>query len=136
MTMAVEIERKYQSYPDAARRVLLTIRGAIHEVAAAESLGEVVETLKWGEPSFLTKQGSAVRIDWKSKQSDSVSVYFNCNTKLADSFKELYGDTLKIVGNREIVLPIEGDVPISTLKLCLSMSLRYHAIKHLPLLGG
>lgn len=136
MTMAVEIEKKYQSYPDAARRVLLTIRGAIYELAEAESLGEVVETLKWGEPSFLTKKGSAVRIDWKSKQPDSVSIYFNCNTKLVDTFKELYGNTLQIVGNREIVFPMKDDLPLATLKSCISMALRYHTIKHLPLLGA
>lgn len=53
-----------------------------------------------------------------------------------DTFKELYGDTLHIVGNREIVLSIKDDLPLITLKSCISMALRYHTIKHLALLGA
>jgi hypothetical protein len=136
MQMSVEVKNKFESYPDLARRKLLEIRRAIYEVAESEGIGEVLETLKWHEPSYLTSKGSAVRIDWKSKQPDSVSVYFNCNTKLVDSFKERYNDTLHIVGNREIVIAIQDDIPMNYLKSCISMSLRYHSIKHLPLLGA
>ncbi len=134
--MNKEVKQKFDSYPSSARKRLLEIRAAVYEVAGEDNLDEVTETLKWGEPAYLTKQGSTLRIDWKSKNPDHVSVYFNCNTTLVGTFKELYGDIFYIVGNREIQLPISASIPMTQLKACISMSLRYHAIKHLPMLGA
>jgi hypothetical protein len=43
------------------------------------------------------------------------------------------------VGKREMIFQLsqleKGGLPMSELKDCLSMALRYHDIKHLPLLG-
>ncbi|RFC36843.1 MAG: protein of unknown function (DU1801) [Candidatus Nitrotoga sp. LAW] len=134
--MNKEVKQKFDSYPSSVRERLLKIRAAVYEVAEEDGLDEVTETLKWGEPAYLARQGSTLRIDWKSKNSDHVSVYFNCNTTLVETFKELYGDIFCIVGNREIQLPISAGIPMTQLKACISMSLRYHAIKHLPMLGA
>ena len=133
--MDAEVRKKFDAYPAAARKKLLKLRGLIFEVAERETLGEVTETLKWGEPSYVTRGGSALRIDWKPKHPDSYSIYFNCNTKLISTFREVYSDTFQYLGNREIRLSISGRTPERELKACISMSLRYHKIKHLPLLG-
>ena len=63
-------------------------------------------------------------------------VYFNCKTTLIETFKKIYKDTFNYVGRKEIVFDVLGDLPIQELKACISMSLRYHKIKHLPLLGA
>jgi hypothetical protein len=139
--MDSRIKTKFDSYPETARLWLLEIRAAIFEVAAEESLGEITESLKWGELSYQSKAGSPIRIDWKAKSPHAISVYFNCKTVLVDTFKEIYQDTFIYAGNREIVFQIPDDfslkeLPILELKACLSMALRYHQIKHLPLLGA
>lgn len=138
-SMDRKIKNKFEGYPEAARSQLLAIRTAIFEVAAEESLGEIVESLKWGEPSYLSKAGSAVRMDWKAKSPATVSIYFNCQSLLIETFKEIYGDTFEFVGKREIVFQLSRleahGLPIAELKACLSMAMRYHDIKHLPLLG-
>jgi len=108
---------------------------AIFEVAKEESLGNIIENLKWHEPSYLAKNGSAVRMDWKEKSPSTISIYFNCKTRLVDTFNEIYQDTFTYVGNREIVFEIEDELPMQELKACISMALRYHKIKYLPLLG-
>ena len=72
----------------------------------------------------------------KAKSPNHISVYFNCRTVLVETFKELYMDTFSFVGNREIILPLSKPIPMQELKHCISMSLRYHSIKHLPLLGA
>ena len=134
--MNEEVRQKFESYPSLARELLLKIRAAVYEVAEEYGLDEVTETLKWGEPAYLTRQGSTLRIDWKSRNPNHVSVYFNCKTTLVETIKELYGDIFYIVGSREIQLPISASIPMTQLKACISMSLRYHAIKHLPMLGA
>ena len=130
------VKEKFDLYPQDAYVKLMKIRDLIFQVADDEKLGKITETLKWGEPSYLSKKGSTIRIDWKSKHPDQVSIYFNCNTVLIETFKELYSDTLNFKGNREIVFYISEQLPMTKLKSCLSMSLRYHLIKNLDLLGA
>ncbi len=134
--MDVEVSKKFDSYPERVRNRLMEVRESIFEVAITDEIGEITEALKWGEPSYLAKKGSTVRIDWKPKYSGRFSVYFNCNTTLVETFREIHGGSLQFVGNREIVLPVSGKIPMEELKECISMSLRYHNIKHLPLLGA
>jgi len=134
--MHSQVTKVFESYPDAPRAELLNIRAAIFAVAQEESLGEIVETLKWGEPSYQSKHGSPIRIGWKAKSPHTISVYFNCKTTLIETFKEIYHHTFQFEGNREIVLHLSDDIAMAQLKACLSMALRYHQIKHLPLLGA
>ncbi|MEH6556714.1 MAG: DUF1801 domain-containing protein [Oceanicoccus sp.] len=134
--MDIKIKDKFDAYPDKAKTRLLEIRAIILDTAQREGVGELTETLKWGQPSYLVKQGSTVRINWAPKNPNKVSVFFNCKTTLVETFREIYGAGLQTVGNREIEIPISGHIPISVLSACVSMSLRYHTIKHLPLLGA
>lgn len=130
------VKKKFDSYPVRVRERLIKIRALIFEVAREEKLGDIRETLKWSEPSYSSKNGSPIRLDWKLKYPNHVSVYFNCNTRLIDTFKQVYPGVFQCLGNREIVLPISKPLPMQQLKGCISKALRYHSIKHLPLLGG
>ena len=126
-----------ESYPDDVRRKLLHLRQLILEAALEDpQTGSLEETLKWGEPSYLAKGGSTVRIGWKESRPERCAVYFNCNTKLVDTFRELYSDLLNFEGNRAIVFDQTDTVPEDALKHCIALSLRYHKLKHLPLLGA
>jgi len=51
-----DIEEKFNSYPDGIKQKLLKLRELIYEVALEEkSVTDIEETLKWGEPSYVTK---------------------------------------------------------------------------------
>ena len=134
--MDEKVKQKFDSYPGNARSKLMEIRKALFEVASKDNVGEVNETLKWGEPSYLVKEGSTVRMDWKPKNPEQICVYFHCQTILVETFREIYRDVFGFEGNRAIVILISESIPIEELKHCISMSLRYHKIKHLPLLGA
>ena len=129
-----QVQEKYESYPPAFRKKLEKIRSLIFKVAHENQL-EVEETLKWGEPSYLVKGGSTIRIDWKSKTPETYSIYFNCNTKLVDTFKEIYSDIYNFEGNRAIVFDKSDLIHEPQLKQCIELALKYHKVKHLPLLG-
>ena len=127
----------FESYPPAIRQKLMDVRKLIYEVAAQDkNIGELEECLKWSEPAYLTKHGSAVRINWKISSPDNVSVYFNCKTILVETFKELYGDVFCYQGNRALIFRFDEQIPFPELKHCIALSLNYHHIKHLPLLGA
>lgn len=123
-------------YPPPAKIMFSAIRQLIFNISKDEGLGRIDETLKWGEPAYLCASGSTVRISWKPANPERVSLYFNCQTKLMSTFREIFPEAFEFHGNREIRLPLSGSVPEEELRLCLSMALRYHRIKHLPLLGA
>lgn len=87
------------------------------------------------EPSYLTKSGSTIRMDWKKSDPKQYAMYFHCKTKLVDTFKEIYRDKFNFEGNRAIVFSEDEEVPIEELKHCIALSLTYHSKKHLPMLG-
>jgi hypothetical protein len=127
----------FESYPSAIRKKLLSLRKLIYAVAAQDkNIGELKECLKWGEPAYLAEHGSSVRINWKTSSPAQFFVYFNCKTSLVATFKELYGASFCYQGKRALVLNIDDAIPLAPLKHCIALSLNYHRIKHLPLLGA
>lgn len=134
--MDLSVKRKFESYPKHINPLLVNLRELILSVAKQDGVSDLTETLKWGEPSFVTKSGSTLRLDWKVKKPEQYCIYFNCNTSLVETFKEVYGDTFIFDGNRAIVFQVDDVIPLQALSHCISMSLRYKKIKHLPLLGA
>jgi len=128
------VKNRFDEYPEHVRLRLEELRALILKLSS--NLGEVEESLKWGEPSYSVKTGSPIRIDWKLKSPNNYYVFFNCQTKLIDTFRELHNDALKFQGNRAIVLHIDEPLPESVLSHCLELALRYQQRKHLPLLGA
>lgn len=125
----------FDGYPPAARQQLLQLRQLILALVSELDLGPCEESLKWGEPSYAVKSGSPIRIGWKEKHPHQVSVFFNCNTRLVSTFRELYSGLLQFEGNRELLLPVQQPLPENAIKHCLQLALTYKKIKHLPLLG-
>lgn len=130
------VKKAIDSYPKEAKSALLRLRNIIQQTATEYELGPLEESLKWGEPSYVVKGGSAVRIDWKPRFPEKCFVFFQCQTSLVETFREIYGDVFIFDGNRAIALDISQDVPVKELKHCISLSLQYHKLKHLPLLGA
>lgn len=130
------VQKKFDVYPEGPRKALLDIRKTILKSAESCKVASVHETLKWNEPSYLTQSGSTVRIGWKPESPSSYFVYFHCQTRLIETFKELYGDTFCYEGKRAIVFDLADKVPKKELEHCISLALRYHDIKHLPMLGA
>ncbi len=134
--MNLSVQQKFSTYPESVAVLLNNVRDLILNVAKQDGITDITETLKWGEPSYVSKVGSTIRIDWKAKYPDQYCIYFNCKTSLIETFKEIYGDTFTYEGNRAIVFKINQVVPYKELSHCISMSLRYKKIKHLVLFGA
>lgn len=130
-----EFESVFSNYPDSVRDKMLHLRRMVEEVAWEIGLTDLEETLKWGEPSFLAKKGSTIRMDWKAKNPSQYAMYFKCTSKLVPSFRQVYDGLFDYEGNRAIVFQLDEEVPESELKDCIQAALTYHQVKNLPLLG-
>lgn len=131
-----KVRSKFQTYPKEIRARIEYLRQLIIETATEiEHIGEIEETLKWGEPSYLVKKGSTVRIDWKAKMPNQYAIYFKCTGKLVPTFKEIFGDLFRYENNRAIIFELDDDVPKNELKECIGLALKYHLVKNKPRLG-
>ena len=123
------VEAVFDAYPKPVRAKLLALRRLIFDTArATDGVGALEETLKWGQPSYLTpetKSGSTIRIDQVKSTEDQVAVYFHCQTNLVETFRELYPQ-LAYSGNRAILLDAGGKLPEAELRHCVGLALTYH----------
>jgi len=119
----------FDAYPRPVKAKMLALRRLILDTAkATRGVGALEETLKWGQPSYLTtesKSGSTVRIDQVKSEASQVAVYFHCQTNLVETFRELYPE-LKYSGNRAILLDAGDRLPEAELRHCVALALTYH----------
>ena len=128
-----EVATVFETYPKEIRAKLLLLRRLIFNVASeTDGVGELEETLKWGQPSYLTtqtKSGSLIRIDQIKSQEGKYAMFFHCQTTLVDTFKEMYRSQFEFGGNRSIIFNVKDKVPVAELSNCVSMALTYHLNK-------
>jgi hypothetical protein len=124
------VQQVFEQYPELFRHKLLTIREIIFEMAAIEEqIGTIEETLKWGEPAYLTSEtgsGSTIRLAWHQKTPDQCGIYFNCKTSLVHHFRSIFPDELNFEGNRAIIFGSTDVIPIDRLQFCIFAALTYH----------
>lgn len=137
LTSNPKVKEVFNNYPETVKKQLLHLRALVlNTTSEIDGLEKLEETLKWGEPSYLTKYGSTVRMDWKEKNPDQIAIYFKCTSKLVETFKTVYKDKFNYESKRAIVFKLNDEIPETELKHCISMALTYHKVKHLPLLGA
>lgn len=117
-------------YSEPAQARLLEIREIIFAVAAeTEGVGALTETLKWGEPAYLTeasKIGTTIRLGATRSAPNECAVLFNCRTTLVETFRTHFSDVFTFEGNRALIVPVAGPLPHGPLALCLCAALTYH----------
>jgi len=127
---------KFEGYPPLYKRALLQLRSIIIECAAAtDPISQLEETLKWGEPSYFTKYGSTIRIDYKDKGQPYYAIYFKCTSKLVPAIRAVYGEIFTYEKNRALIFTLDDELPLAALKQVITAALRYHKVKHMPHLG-
>ena len=136
VTKSPEFKHKLKSYPDFVRDKMQFLRELVLETA--QEIPEVTnleETLKWGEPSFLNKNGSTLRMDWKEKIPNHYQMYFNCTSRLVETFKLVFGDLFEYEKNRAIIFQLDQEIPVTEWKKCIKATLVYHKVKNDLTLG-
>lgn len=131
-----KVDEIFSNYPDKVRKKMQYLRALVIETAEeTEGVDELEETLKWGEPSFVTENGSTFRMDWKEKTPEQYAMYFQCTSRLVDSFRMVFDHKFHFEGKRAIVFQLNQKIPVMELKECIKAALTYHKVKHLMTLG-
>ena len=125
------VAKVFDSYPAPMRRRLMALRELIFSTAASTpGVGELEETLKWGEPAYLIAPGkgrSALRLGGQKSTPSQVAMYFNCQSTLVDSFRTMFPADFHFVGNRALVFDHAEPVPTDALRICIAAALTYHS---------
>jgi hypothetical protein len=96
-------------------------------------MGAIEETLRWGEPAYLTtasRSASTVRLGWKKSAPTRYAMYFNWQTDLVAPFRSLFPNDFRFEGNRAIVFDQQDVVPTDSLAFCIAAALTCHRKHH------
>ncbi|NOZ33627.1 MAG: DUF1801 domain-containing protein, partial [Alphaproteobacteria bacterium] len=95
----------FAGYPAPVRAPLLVLRAVIYDVARkTPGVGPLEETLKWGQPAYLTaktRSGVTIRIAPHNSQGSEFAIYVSCNSGVVEDWRARY-PTLEYGGNRSI----------------------------------
>lgn len=131
--MSADVKAAFDVFPDGIRRQSLALRNLVFRIAEeTETAGEIVETLKWGQPSYLTvkpKSGSTIRLG--IGKSGQAALFCHCQTSLISQFRDIYPLIFDFEGNRALVLKKGTAFPEAELSHCIALALTYHKRKKL-----
>lgn len=122
------VERVFAGFPEALRPGLLQLRELIFDVAAqTDGVGKIHETLKWGQPAYLTletKSGSTIRLG--TPKQGGLAIYVHCQTTILSDFQMLFPDDFAYEGNRAVHFTPDENLPLDRLRMLVKSALTYH----------
>lgn len=127
-----QIAEVLDRHPAGLCDALNRLRDLIMDVAA-ETAGEsrLVETLKWGQPSYLTeapKSGATVRIDADASHDGDYALYVPCSTTLVAEWRDMYPH-LVFGGDRSVHFRLADPLPEAEVRHMVGMAMTYHRRK-------
>lgn len=123
MTQAID------GWPAPAQDAFCKLRGIVLDTANRIPDLTVLETLKWGQPSWLPDRprvGSTLRANWVPARPNDLTLYVHCQTTLAATMRDLYPDAFDFEGNRALHIPLDRPLPEQALAHCADLTLTYH----------
>jgi hypothetical protein len=127
------VKAVFDAYPPKLRARLLALRDLIFATAkATKGVGPLTETLKWGQPSYLTMEsgsGTTIRIDRVRSTKDQYALYVHCQTKLVTTFRAHYPRTFTYAGNRGVIFGVDNTFDQAALRHCVGLALTHHRRK-------
>lgn len=132
MTDAIprQTQAAWKGLPGPLVEKLIALRKLVLEVAGDNpAIGPLEETLKWGEPAFLTLvtgAGTTVRINRHQRNDDKYAFYVHCQTDLVERYKQLYHDRFEFDGDRAVIFDVQDELPVEAVRHCITMALTYH----------
>ena len=122
-----QVAAAFAAFPEPARSGLLALRGLIFTVAATTpGVGPLHETLKWGQPAYLTpatRSGSTLRL---GATKGGYALYAHCQTTIIADFRAIFPDDFRYEGNRAVHFAAEQAAPLDKLALLVARALTYH----------
>jgi hypothetical protein len=127
-----DVATAFERHPPALREALLDLRALVFAVTnATPGTGQLVETLKWGQPAYLTekpKSGTTLRIDADANNGGDYALYVPCTTNLVVDWRERYPG-LTFGGTRSVHFRLDAELPVEEISHCIALAMTYHRRK-------
>ncbi|SNZ20511.1 DUF1801 domain-containing protein [Cohaesibacter gelatinilyticus] len=123
-----DIEVAFDAFDEMEREHLLAIRKLIYELAKQDKeVGTIVESLKWGQPSYDTKPrtGTPIRLGMVKSAPDHVALFAHCQSNVMAVARLHYEDHFSFEGNRALLIPTTKALPIEAVSHVIRIALRY-----------
>jgi hypothetical protein len=119
-----DIQAAFDGFPKPAQEGALALRALIF--ATASDMSDVpvpTECLRWGQPSFVTPMGSALRIG-TSKQA-RFALFAHCQSTIISQFAQTFGADFHIEGNRAVLFESVKNIQPDKLGFLIGHALTY-----------
>jgi len=118
----------FDAFPGSAREGLLCLRDLIFEEAwNLPQIGRVEETLKWGQPAYLTpdvRAASTLRLG--VPKAGGFALFAHCQTTIISSFAANFSGLDRIDGNRAILFDDPSQIAPARHGILIRHALTYH----------
>lgn len=122
------VESAFLEFPAKERSLLLDLRELILETSdETDGVGLIEETLKWGEPAYLTmkpKSGTTIRLG--ISKTGVPALFTHCQTTVVAAFQALFPDDFTYDGNRAVYVNELSAETRDKLRLLITHALTYH----------
>lgn len=125
-------KKAVQGYPTDVIETLLHLKGIIFEQAGLnKKIGDIEESLKWGQLSYVSKNrsGTPIRLGIEKKAPNSLGLYVHCSTTVIGDVKHIYGNKFRYDGNRALLFDYTKTIPEKEIRHVIDMILSYHTNK-------
>lgn len=116
-----KVKAAFDAFEPKARDGLLRLRALIFEVAGEL---DVTETLKWGQPAYLTPKGSTLRLG--APKAGGFALYAHCQSSVISSYAAAFAGADRIEGNRAVLFEDVSEIDAARLGQLIAHALRYH----------
>lgn len=117
----------------AHKKRFLFLRQLIFTTAAeTPGVGSLEETLKWGQPAYLTaksKSGTTLRLATHKLYPQHVALYVHCQTSLISEFQTAFPKTLQSDKSRALLIPVGEPIQRQAIGFFIHIALTYHLNK-------
>lgn len=123
-----DVAQAFDAFPRESREGLLRLRDRILEWADRNlEKGDLSEELRWGQPAYLTKKGSTLRLGLPKQ--GGFAIYAHCQSTIIGDFADQFAADFEIEGNRAVVFrnPALADDP--RIDSLIRHALTYHQSK-------
>ncbi|EDQ06767.1 hypothetical protein DSM14862_00510 [Sulfitobacter indolifex] len=121
------VKNTFAGFSETVRPGLLELRRLIFDVAETENVGRIEETLKWGQPAYLTpesKSGTTLRLG--VPKAGGYALFVHCQTTIIPDARAVFADAFTYDGNRAVLFNAQSEIAIAPLALLIAQALTYH----------
>lgn len=112
-------------FPEDTQAGVLRLRTLIYEVAVATpGVGLIEETLKWGQPAYVARHGSTLRIG--HHRQACFALFAHCQTNIIAAYAQAFPGWDRLDGNRAVLFDTPRQIEPTRLSKLIAHALTYH----------